>query len=68
MADLDYTGGLTLARAVEQLRQQRIRVGLVAADDIAGELDHLGITAQIGRDHMFESVQDAVEEYRRLNP
>jgi MFS superfamily sulfate permease-like transporter len=66
MNDLDYTGGLTLARVVEQLRQQTITVGLVAADDIEDELDHLGIAAQIGRDHLFESVQDAVDEYRRL--
>ena len=67
MDDLDYTGGLTLAKAVEQLRQQTITVSLVAADDVADELDHLGITAQIGRDYMFESIHDAVDAYRRLN-
>lgn len=67
MNDLDYTGGLTLATAVEQLRQQTITVGLVGADDIADELENLGITAQIGRDHVFESVRDAVDEYRRSN-
>jgi high affinity sulfate transporter 1 len=67
MNDLDYTGGLTLARVVEQLRQQAITVALVAADDISDELDHLGITAQIGRDHLFESVPDAVDEHRRAN-
>jgi high affinity sulfate transporter 1 len=67
MDDLDYSGGLTLARAVEQLRQQTITVALVGADDIADELDRLGITAQIGRDRMFDSILDAVDEYRHVS-
>jgi MFS superfamily sulfate permease-like transporter len=68
MNDLDYTGGVTLARTVEQLRRQAISVGLVAADDVADELEHLGITAQIDRDQMFETIHDAVEAYRQRNP
>jgi MFS superfamily sulfate permease-like transporter len=68
MNDLDYTGGLTLARTVEQLRRQTISVGLVAADDVVDELDCLGITSQIDRDQMFEAIHDAVEAYRQRNP
>lgn len=64
MDDLDYTGGLTLAAMVKRLQGDGVTVCLAAADDVAVSLGQLGIAQDVGRDRVFDSVQDAVEAYR----
>jgi hypothetical protein len=65
MDDLDYTGGLTLATSVAQLQQQGITVALASAEGVASQLDRLAILTRIAPDHVFESVSDAIDVYRR---
>ncbi|HEY2355271.1 MAG TPA: SulP family inorganic anion transporter [Gaiellaceae bacterium] len=58
--DIDYTAGKTLHEVVEQLQSDGIVFAVAAAaSHIRKELDAFGITEQIGRDHYFETVQDA---------
>jgi MFS superfamily sulfate permease-like transporter len=64
MADIDYTGGLTLARTVEHLEQQQITVALASAEDVSSELQRLGVIDRIGPEHLFESAHDAVLAHR----
>ncbi len=64
MDDIDYTGGLTLSTVVRQLQQKGITVAVAGANDVAGELDRLGIIAQVGRDRVFDLVSDAIDAYR----
>lgn len=59
--DVDYTGGLTLAATLGRLRDQGVTVALAAADDVAPQLQRLGVEVE----QVFASVQDAVDAYRR---
>jgi len=63
MSDIDYTGGLTLAMTIKQLQEKGITVALSAVEDVAPELDRLDVSARVGRERMFESVQDAVDAF-----
>ena len=63
MSDIDYTGGLTLAMTIRQLQEKGITVALSAVADVAVELDRLDVSARVGRERMFESVQDAVDAF-----
>jgi len=64
MGDIDYTGGLTLARTIEHLQQRNITVALASAEDVLSELERLGVIDRIGRDRLFESAHDAVQAHR----
>jgi len=63
MSDIDYTGGLTLAMTIKQLQEKGITVALSAVEDVAPALDRLDVSARVGRERMFESVQDAVDAF-----
>ena len=65
MDDIDYTAGLTLAATLRQLQRQGIIIAFAQIEDVADELDRLGITERVGKDHLFESVRAAVEAYRQ---
>jgi SulP family sulfate permease len=62
VSDIDYTGGLTLAATIRQLRQQGITVALVAAEDVAPQLAHLDLGPGLPS---FASIDEALEAYRR---
>jgi MFS superfamily sulfate permease-like transporter len=64
MDDIDYTGGLTLATTIARLQAQGITVALTGAKDVSSDLDRLGILDRVGREHVFESANDAVEAFR----
>ena len=56
--DVDYTGGKTLAELVDQLAKRGIVFAIVDADpDLRRELDRFGVTAKIGEDHYYDSLQ-----------
>jgi high affinity sulfate transporter 1 len=64
--DIDFTGGLALVAKIQQLQQQGIIVALADGEDVREDLDRIGALHHVAPDHLFESVQDAVEVYRHL--
>ena len=67
IGDVDYTAAETLKQVHGELRNQGVT--LVVSDleePVRQELDRDGITELIGRDHIFESVQDAIAAYQGL--
>jgi SulP family sulfate permease len=64
--DLDYTGGKTLAELVDQLRARGTTFAVAEPTErVRRELDVFGIRAKIGEEHVFETVQDALQAFRR---
>jgi len=67
IGDVDYTAAETLKQVHGELRKRGVT--LVVSDleePVRQELDRDGITELIGRDHIFESVQDAIAAYQAL--
>ncbi|MGZ4370779.1 MAG: SulP family inorganic anion transporter [Solirubrobacteraceae bacterium] len=60
--DLDYTGGNALAELVDHLAERGVGFAVAEARaQVKQELDLFGVTAKIGEDHVFATVQDAIE-------
>jgi len=50
------------------IQLQKLGITLVLSEvvqPVMSELDRDGITQMIGKDHIFESVQDVIEAYKR---
>jgi sulfate permease, SulP family len=64
--DIDFTGGKTLGELVAELRQLGVALAVAGAlDPVRNELERYGIAAAIGKDRIFDTVQDAVEAFHR---
>lgn len=66
IGDIDFTAAETLKDVYSQLK--KLGITLVLSDvvpPVMNELDKDGITKMIGNDHIFESVQDVIEAYKR---
>jgi sulfate permease, SulP family len=66
IGDVDFTSIETFKKVCAQLN--KMGVTLVLSDvvqPVMNELDRDGITEVIGRKHIFESVQDVIEAYKR---
>lgn len=66
IGDVDFTSAETLKKVYTQLK--KLGVTLVLSEvvqPVMNELDRDGITTIIGREHIFESVQDVIEAYKR---
>jgi len=66
IGDVDFTSAETLKKVYDYLKKRDIT--LVLSDvvpPVMNELDRDGIIKMIGRDHIFESVQDVVVAYKR---
>src|ERR1035437_8854557 len=66
IGDIDFTSAGTLKKVHDYLKQRGII--LILSDvvpRVMNELDKDGITQIVGRDHIFESVQDVIIEYKR---
>ena len=62
--DVDYTGGMALAELAEQLESRHIDLAIAeASDSLKHELERFGVTAQIGEDHYFDTVSDALKAF-----
>jgi len=60
--DIDYTGGKTLAELADQLRERNVTLALCEVDDkVRVQLDTFGITEKVGAEHIYDTVQDAIE-------
>lgn len=66
IGDIDFTSAETLKKVYTQL--QKLEITLVLSEvvqPVMNELDRDGITQMIGKDHIFESVQDVIEAYKK---
>jgi MFS superfamily sulfate permease-like transporter len=62
MSDLDYTGSRALAEILDELDRDHITFAVARAGQHAREgLRRSGLLARIGEDHLFPSVDEAVQ-------
>jgi len=65
IGDIDFTSIEALKNVYTQLQQMNITLVLSeVVQPVMNELDRDSISTMIGRDHIFESVQDVIEAYR----
>ncbi|HET8687759.1 MAG TPA: STAS domain-containing protein, partial [Methanosarcina sp.] len=67
IGDVDFTSTKTLKKVYTQLKKMGVTLVLSeVVQPVMNELDRDGITKMIGREHIFESVQDVIEAYKSL--
>lgn len=67
IGDIDFTSVGAIKNVYTQLQQMNITLVLSeVVQPVMKELERDGISTLIGRDHIFESVQDVIETYRNL--
>ncbi|MEZ4987332.1 MAG: solute carrier family 26 protein [Saprospiraceae bacterium] len=67
ITDIDYSGMRTLEELVADLRHQGVDLYLAGMiGPVRDMLNHAGICNQLGKDHHFLNVYDAVHYYQRL--
>ena len=63
--DIDFTGGKTLAELADELHEHNIVLALSEVDPkVRVQLDTFGITPKVGAEHIYETVQEAVEAFQ----
>ncbi len=63
--DVDFTGGKTLVELAEQLSERGVVFAVAEArDPVVAELDEFGLTALIGRNHVYAALDDAIAAFR----
>jgi sulfate permease, SulP family len=63
--DIDFSGGKTLAELADQLHERNVVLALCEVNDkVRGQLETFGITAKIGAEHVYDTVEDALEAFR----
>ena len=64
--DLDFTAGKTLAELVDHLAERGVVFAVAEVHArVKRQLDLFGVTAKIGEDHVYTTVQDAVEAFEK---
>jgi MFS superfamily sulfate permease-like transporter len=64
--DVDFTGGNTLVELAGQLSARNVVFAVATATGaVRSELDRFGVTAVIGTDHIYETLGDAIDAFRR---
>jgi len=67
--EVDFSAGATLVEIVQRLREQKIRLVLSEiADRVRSELDRSGVIEAIGKESIFDTLDDVVVAYRQANP
>jgi SulP family sulfate permease len=63
LVEIDYTGATVLAEVIGQLRGRGVDVAVARLESVRAQesFERLGLFALIGRDHVFRSVQEAVD-------
>ncbi|MGZ6913718.1 MAG: SulP family inorganic anion transporter, partial [Acidimicrobiia bacterium] len=63
--DIDYSGGKTLSELADQLHERNVALVLCEVDPkVRTQLDTFGITPKVGAEHIYETVQDAIEAFQ----
>ena len=66
--EVDFSAAATLGEIVNILRERNVRLVLSEiADSVRGELDRSGVTELIGKDAIFDSLEDVIAAYRLAN-
>jgi sulfate permease, SulP family len=63
LVEIDYTGATVLAELVSRLRERGVDVAVARLESVRAQesFARLGLFALIGRDHVFRSVQEAID-------
>ena len=62
--DVDFTGGKTLVELAQQLEHRNVVFAVAAAQDtVRAELDHFGLTALIGDERVFGTLDEAIAAF-----
>jgi MFS superfamily sulfate permease-like transporter len=63
--DVDFTGGQTLVEFAAQLAERQVVFAVANAQPaVRAELDRFGLTAAIGRDHVYATLHEAIAAFR----
>jgi high affinity sulfate transporter 1 len=63
--DIDYTGGEVLVELADQLDRRGIQLAFAdMRSRVRHQLDLFGVTAKIGEEHVFDSVENAIAAFR----
>jgi sulfate permease, SulP family len=66
MSDIDYTGARTLGELAAELKQRGVQIGVARCSHLVHhDLKHSGLMESIGPDHLFLTVEAAVEALAR---
>jgi SulP family sulfate permease len=70
LVEIDYTGATVLADLVRRLRGRRVDVAVARLESVRAQQSfaRLGLLALIGRDHLFRSVQEAIDALAGSRP
>jgi sulfate permease, SulP family len=62
IVDVDYTAAQVIGGAIRQLREQGVDLAFARLESVRAQEDcaRLGLEKQIGADHLFHSVEEAV--------
>jgi sulfate permease, SulP family len=64
--DVDFTGGKTLLELAGELRDRgSSSPSPHRAREVRHELDRYGVTASVGADHVYDTLDDALAAFRR---
>ena len=63
LVEIDYTGATVLGDLVDGLRRRGVDVAVARLESVRAQqsFDRLGLFSLIGRDHVFRSVQEAID-------
>jgi MFS superfamily sulfate permease-like transporter len=70
LVEIDYTGATVLANLIRRLRRQGVDVAIARLESVRAQesLERQGLFALIGRDHVFHSVEEAVDALAGSSP
>jgi MFS superfamily sulfate permease-like transporter len=64
--DIDFSGGKTLGELADELRQRNVVLALCEVNDkVRAQLDTFDITEKVGAEHIYDTIQDALEAFHR---
>jgi MFS superfamily sulfate permease-like transporter len=62
--DVDYTGGQTLAEIADELAERKIVFAISGPGEaLRAELDRFGVTEKVGADHIYNSLEAALDAF-----
>jgi MFS superfamily sulfate permease-like transporter len=64
--DIDFSGGKTLGELAVELHERKVVLALCeVGPKVRAQLDTFAITSKVGAEHIYDTVQDAVEAFHR---
>jgi MFS superfamily sulfate permease-like transporter len=66
---VDFSAAATLAEMVHLLQERKVKLVLSEIDDkVRAELDRSEVTGLIGKDAIFDTLDDVIAAYRQAYP